>query len=99
MRRIFLTNYNNLSSLYFNLVWNSYEDSISLGNVKDFELKDILSNGENFLFNLRNKNQKKHETCKKCFGEPTKRGVLFRNFYNKLPIKIKNSNFFNYFKS
>ncbi len=77
----------------------AYEDSISLGNVKDFELKDILSNGENFLFNLRNKNQKKHETCKKCFGEPTKRGVLFRNFYNKLPIKIKNSNFFNYFKS
>ncbi len=56
MRRIFLTNYNNLSFLYFNLVWNSYEDSISLGNVKDFELKDILSNGKNFLFNLRNKN-------------------------------------------
>ena len=56
MRRIFLTNYNNLSSLYFNLVWNSYEDSISLGNVKDFELKDILSNRKNFLFNLRNKN-------------------------------------------
>ncbi len=60
----------------------AYDDEISLGNVKHKNLQNILKDGENFLFNLRNKNKKKHDVCKKCFGEPTKRGSIIRNLYN-----------------
>tara|TARA_B100001057_G_C22864361_1_gene955863 strand:- start:3947 stop:5044 length:1098 start_codon:yes stop_codon:yes gene_type:complete len=76
----------------------AYEDSISLGNIKNLNLKDVLDNGKSFLFNLRNKGQKKHETCKKCFGEPTLRGSILRNLYNFLPLRIKNSTFMNSLK-
>ena len=76
----------------------AYEDSISLGNIKNLELKDILNNGKNFLYNLRNKNQEKHETCKKCFGEPTRRGAFLRNLYNLLPFSVKNSKLMNSLK-
>ena len=76
----------------------AYEDSISLGNIKNINLKDVLDNGKGFLFNLRSKGQKKHETCKKCFGEPTFRGAILRNLYNFLPRKIKNSTFMNSLK-
>lgn len=76
----------------------AYEDSISLGNVNNLNLRDILNNGKSFLFNLRTKNQKKHDTCKKCFGEPTRRGAIVRNLYNLLPLKIKNSTWMNSLK-
>jgi len=76
----------------------AYEDSISLGNVKKLNLSQILKNGDKFLYNLRNKNETKHQTCKKCFGEPTRRGAIVRNIYNRLPSKIKNSSFVNIFK-
>ena len=76
----------------------AYEDSISLGNIKNLELQDILNNGKNFLYNLRSKNKEKHETCKKCFGEPTRRGVFLRNLYNLLPFSVKNSKFMNSLK-
>ena len=42
-----------------------------------------------FLKNLRTKNGEKHETCKKCFGEPTKRGAIARNIWNALPPRIQ----------
>ena len=35
-----------------------------------------------FLKNLREKGGKKHITCKKCFGDPTKRGAFVRNMLN-----------------
>lgn len=76
----------------------AYEDSISMGNINNLHLKDILNNGKSFLFNLRTKNEKKHNTCKKCFGEPTRRGAITRNLYNLLPIKIKNSTWMNSLK-
>lgn len=60
----------------------AYDDKISLGNVKNFKLKEILNNNQ-FIKNLRSINGKKHEVCRKCFGEPTKRGVIFRSIYNQ----------------
>ncbi len=59
----------------------AYDDKISLGNVKKFKLKEVLEDNK-FIKNLRSYNGKKHEVCKKCFGEPTKRGVFFRTIYN-----------------
>lgn len=56
----------------------SYDNSISLGKINDKSLKEILD-GNVFLKNLRKKNGEKHITCRKCFGEPTNRGVFFRN--------------------
>ena len=77
----------------------AYDDRISLGKTQNLSLKEIIKNNDKFLTNLRTNKGEKHEVCKKCFGEPTKRGVMFRNFYNKLPLSIKNSNIMNFFKS
>ena len=48
--------------------------------------------------NLRDVNGKKHITCRKCFGEPTSRGVFFRNLYDFLPKNFKDSKFINFLK-
>ena len=61
----------------------AYDDSITLGKVDTKPLYDIL-NESALLKNLRIKGAEKHETCKKCFGEPTKRGVKFREIYGSL---------------
>ena len=61
----------------------AYNDEISLGNVKKLNLKEILENNL-FIKNLRDYNGKKHSVCRKCFGEPTYRGVFFRSAYNQL---------------
>ena len=53
----------------------AYNDEISLGNVKKLNLKEILENNL-FIKNLRDYNGKKHSVCRKCFGEPTYRGVF-----------------------
>ena len=55
----------------------AYDGSISLGNIKKDNLEEILINN-NFLNDLRTK----HITCRKCFGEPTKRGAAIRNLIN-----------------
>ncbi len=74
----------------------AYDDSISLGKINEKDIKDILISGEKFLKNLRTNNLEKHETCKKCYGEPTKRGVIVRNIWNSLPLNVKKTlNIFN----
>ena len=45
-----------------------------------------------FLKDLRTKGGDKHITCKKCFGEPTKRGSVFRSIFNML-VKMKDINY------
>ena len=55
----------------------AYDDSISQGNIKNQNLKDMLENNE-FLKNLRSKKGEKHITCRKCMGEKTRRGVIFQ---------------------
>lgn len=77
----------------------AYDDRISLGKVKNLSLDDILKMNSRFLDNLRTNYGAKHEVCKKCFGEPTKRGVFFRNIYNDLPLSIRNSSIMNFFKT
>ena len=78
----------------------AYDDTISLGKINEMDLKDILISGEKFLKNLRTNNLEKHDTCKKCFGEPTKRGVIVRNIWNTLPYNVKKTfNFFNLTKN
>ncbi len=67
----------------------AYDDSISMGKVKEDDLETILKKGQIFLKNLRTNNLEKHETCKKCFGEPTRRGVFTRNLWNSMPLKFK----------
>jgi len=60
----------------------AYDDTISIGKVsRENSLKKILTNN-NFIKNLRTVGGKKHITCKKCFGEPTKRGTVVRNLLN-----------------
>lgn len=62
-----------------------YDDTISMGNIKQKSLFDIL-NDNKFLKDLRDLNGDKHITCRKCFGEPTKRGTIFRTIQSKLKI-------------
>ena len=59
----------------------AYDSSISIGSIHSQNLNDILTNNI-FLKNLRKKGNDKHMTCKKCFGEQTKRGAFFRNIIN-----------------
>tara|TARA_A100001015_G_scaffold148488_1_gene164694 strand:- start:2022 stop:3092 length:1071 start_codon:yes stop_codon:yes gene_type:complete len=61
----------------------AYDDSISMGKVEENSLKSILDESI-LLKNLRKVGGEKHETCKKCFGEPTKRGVKFKQLYSSL---------------
>ena len=75
----------------------AYDDSISLGKVFDSSLEKILEDNQ-FLKNLRDVNGKKHITCRKCYGEPTTRGVFFRNLYDFLPKNFKDSKFINFLK-
>ncbi len=70
----------------------AYDDKISLGNVKNLKLKEVLKNN-NFIKNLRSYDGEKHEVCKKCFGEPTKRGIFFRSIYNYLKKYSQKNNF------
>jgi radical SAM protein with 4Fe4S-binding SPASM domain len=63
----------------------AYDDSISMGNINEKTLEEILIQGTDFLGDLRGYNNcGKHETCKKCFGEPTKRGLATRMVYDGL---------------
>jgi len=59
----------------------AYDDSIALGNSKKQTLFQVLEKNE-FIKNLRKYDGKKHDVCRKCFGEPTKRGVFFRTTSN-----------------
>mgnify|MGYP001278739859 CR=1 FL=1 len=59
----------------------AYDERLSLGSIHKKNLHDILKNNL-FLENLRKKQGKKHELCKKCYGEPTKRGAITRNIIN-----------------
>ena len=67
----------------------TYDASISMGNIKSRDLKTILSDSAEFLKNLRTKKLKKKDTCKKCFGEPTKSGAIIRNLWNSFPNDVK----------
>ena len=69
----------------------TYDDSIALGNIKKNSFQQVLEKNE-FLKNLRKYSGKKHEVCKKCFGEPTKRGVVFRTIYNQFKRLIGDKN-------
>jgi len=73
----------------------AYDDTISMGNIHNNSIAEILENNL-FLKNLRDVKGNKNITCKKCFGEPTRRGVFLRNLYSKIPEKIRTkvSNFF-----
>lgn len=59
----------------------AYDERLSLGSIHHKNLLTILKDNQ-FLKNLRKKGGEKHELCKKCYGEPTKRGVLTRNIIN-----------------
>jgi|TARA_B100001059_G_C17829623_1_gene583716 radical SAM protein with 4Fe4S-binding SPASM domain len=67
----------------------TYDDTISMGKLKENSLREILEKSNRFLNNLRTNNSEKNDICKKCFGEPTKRGALIRNAWNFLPNNIK----------
>jgi len=75
----------------------TYDDTISLGKINNNSLEAILHENQ-FLKNLRSNKGEKHVTCKKCFGEPTQRGVLIRNIANRLPVNFKNSKIMRFIK-
>ena len=56
----------------------TYNNDLALGNTKLDSIQNILDKNDNWLNNLRKKNGTKNEICKKCYGEPSKRGTFFR---------------------
>ena len=75
----------------------AYDESISLGKIYNNSLKEILHEN-NFVKNLRSTTGEKHLTCRKCFGEPTRRGALVRNILNKFPPSFFNSKLMEFIK-
>ena len=67
----------------------TYDDTITMGKFKNNNLREILIKSQNFLNNLRTNNLKKHDLCKKCYGEPTRRGAMVRNVWNYVPNNFK----------
>ena len=60
----------------------SYDKNLSLGNVNLDNIEDILSRNKDWLDDLRSFTELKEDVCKKCMGEPTKRGNLIRRIIN-----------------
>ena len=56
----------------------TYNNDLSLGNIKKDSINKILNKNQKWLKNLRGKNNFKDEICKKCYGEPSIRGTFFR---------------------
>lgn len=67
----------------------TYDDTISMGKFKNNNLEEILIKSKNFLNNLRTKKLEKHNLCKKCFGEPTRRGAIVRDIWSYVPLNLK----------
>jgi len=59
----------------------AYDKRLSFGNIKNEKLNNILANNLDFMNNLRKIGGEKDETCKKCMGCPSKKGVFFKNKY------------------
>jgi radical SAM protein with 4Fe4S-binding SPASM domain len=53
-----------------------YNSTLSLGNVRDTSLREILEGKASFLLGLRDKASPKPLICRKCLGQPTRRGVI-----------------------
>lgn len=56
---------------------HAYNDMHDMGNIRQSSLSSILRNNEAFLGGLRS-GRHLNETCSRCLGAPTRRGVLFR---------------------
>lgn len=52
-----------------------YDGTLSLGDAREASLREILERRADFLFGLRDKKSPKPEICRKCLGQPTRRGV------------------------
>jgi radical SAM protein with 4Fe4S-binding SPASM domain len=61
-----------------------YNQSLSLGNVQERSLGDIMQEKRIFLESLRAKNKSKNLLCRKCMGQPTKRGVWVKRLHDKI---------------
>ena len=70
---------------------NIHTNTFIFDSQKKNSFQQVLEKNE-FLKNLRKYSGKKHEVCKKCFGEPTKRGVVFRTIYNQFKRLIGDKN-------
>jgi radical SAM protein with 4Fe4S-binding SPASM domain len=53
-----------------------YNSTLSLGNVRDKSLREIIEGKASFLLGLRDKASPKPLICRKCLGQPTRRGVI-----------------------
>ncbi len=69
----------------------TYNNDLSLGNTKTNKMIDILNDNKKWITNLRAVTKEKSKICKKCYGEPTNRGVYSRALIDK--IKSFNSIF------
>jgi radical SAM protein with 4Fe4S-binding SPASM domain len=56
----------------------TYNNDLSLGNIKKNSIMEILKKNDKWINDLRSKNKTKDEICKKCYGEPSIRGTFFR---------------------
>ncbi len=62
----------------------TYNSDLSLGNIKENTLIDILNAKAKWINDLRDFTPLKSETCQKCMGAPSKRGIIFKTLNSKI---------------
>ena len=60
----------------------------TLGNAKTNKISDLLDKNKSLICNIRTKEGRKPEVCKKCFGEKTKRAVVISRIKEKVSFQL-----------
>lgn len=63
-----------------------YGSNLALGNVRDKSLHDILEDADLILRGLRGRSSSQPLICRKCLGQPTRRGVIVHKILDGLGL-------------
>lgn len=61
----------------------AYNTSLAMGNLKSESLHSILERNQQWLGQIKGETNQKPDVCKRCLGQPTKRGVVFSRVLNR----------------
>ncbi len=65
----------------------TYNNMLNMGNIKEESLKQILDRNKDFIKGIKN-GSRMPETCRRCEGAPTRRGVLALSAYRALQKRL-----------
>ncbi len=60
----------------------AYNSSLAMGNLRNESLHSILERNRAWLGQIKGETNEKPDICKRCLGQPTRRGVMFSRALN-----------------